>query len=144
MSIKNFNDLTEMHFSVLREIGNIGSGNAATALSQMLAQPVNMSTPEVGIVNYNEASEKLGGIETVMAGVVLMFKGDMSGLIMFILPGDVACTLVNVLMAADLKDCSEIDEMGFSAIQEVANVMSASFGNAIADMTGLFIDISPP
>ena len=73
-----------------------------------------------------------------------MFKGDMDGLIMFLLPGDVACVLVKMLTSADINDCSEIDEMGFSAIQEVANIMSASFVNAIADMTGLTIDISPP
>lgn len=144
MGIKSFSDLTEMHISVLSEIGNIGSGNATTALSQMLSQPVDMSTPEVGIANYNEAYEKLGGAETIMVGLVLMLSGDMSGMMMLLLPGDVACNLVNTLACTDFKDYTEIDEMGFSAISEIANIMSGSFVNAIADMTGMFIDISPP
>ena len=144
MGIKSFSDLTEMHISVLSEIGNIGSGNATTSLSDMLAQPVDMSTPEVGIANYNEAYEKLGGAETVMVGLVLTLSGDMSGMIMFLLPCEVACDLINMVAYTDFKDYTEIDEMGFSAVSEMANIMSGSFVNAIAGMTGMVIDISPP
>lgn len=144
MGIKSFSDLTEMHISVLSEIGNIGSGNATTALSQMIEQPIDMSTPEVGIANYNEAYEKLGGAETIMVGLVLMLSGDMSGMMMFLLPSDLACNLINIVAFTDFNDYTEIDEMGFSAISEMANIMSGSFVNAIADMTGMQIDISPP
>ena len=142
--IKSFSDLNETHISVLSEIGNIGSGNAATALSQMLSQPVSMSTPDVGIANYNEAYEKLGGPETVMVGLVLTLKGDMTGMIMFLLSETIACELINTLAFTDIQSSSEIDEMGLSALKEISNIMSASFVNAIADMTGMFIDISPP
>jgi chemotaxis protein CheC len=144
MAIESFSDLTDMHISVLNEIGNIGSGNAATALSTMLDRPVDMSTPEVGIASYDEAYEKLGGPESIMVGLVLTFTGDMSGMIMLLLPDDVACNLINMLTYTDIKDYSEIDEMGVSAIREVANIMAASFVNAIADMTSMAIDISPP
>lgn len=144
MGIKSFGDLTEMHISVLSEIGNIGSGNAATSLSQMLTQTVNMSTPEVGIANYNEAYEKLGGAETIMVGVVLTLSGDMRGMMMFLMPGDVACTMINMVTYTDIKDYTEIDEMGFSAISELANIMSGTFIRAITDMTGMYINISPP
>ncbi|MCL2056327.1 MAG: chemotaxis protein CheC [Oscillospiraceae bacterium] len=144
MAIESFSDLSEMHISVLSEIGNIGSGNATTSLSQMLSQPVEMSTPEVGIANYNEAYEKLGGAETVMVGLVLTLSGDMSGMLMFLLPCDVACNLINIVAFTDFKDYTEIDEMGFSAVSEMANIMSGAFVNAIGDMTGMTIDISPP
>jgi len=144
MSIQSFSDLNEMHISVLSEIGNIGSGNAATALSQMLAQPIELSTPEVGIANYNEAYEKLGGAETIMVGLVLTLAGDMNGMIMFLMPGEIACSLINMVAYTDIKDYTEIDELGFSAISELSNIMSASFVNAIADMSGMVIDISPP
>ncbi|MCL2068653.1 MAG: chemotaxis protein CheC [Oscillospiraceae bacterium] len=144
MGIRSFSDLSEMHVSVLSEIGNIGSGNASTALSSMLDRPVNMSTPEVGIANYNEAYEKLGGAETVMAGLVLTLSNDMSGMIMFLVPCEVACELINILMYTELEDYTEIDEMGFSAMSEIANIMAGAFVNAIADMTGMVIDISPP
>ncbi len=144
MGIHSISDLNEMHVSVLSEIGNIGCGNAATALAQMLDRPVDMSTPEVGITNYNEAYEKLGGPETVMVGLVLTLSGDMSGMLMFLLPGDTACEIINMMAYTELKDWTEIDEMGFSAISEMANILSASFANAIADMAMMTIDISPP
>jgi chemotaxis protein CheC len=144
LGIKSFNDLSELHISVLSEIGNIGSGNAATALAQMLAHTVDMSTPEVGIANYNEAYEKLGGTETIMVGVVLLLSLDMNGMIMFLLPGDTACTLTNMLAMTNYSDYTEIDELGFSAIREIANIMTGAFIRAIADMTKMVIDISTP
>ncbi len=144
MAIEAFSDLTEMHISVLGEIGNIGSGNAASSLALMLARPVDMTIPEVGLANYNEAYDRLGGPESIMVGLVLSLKGDMSGMIMLLMPEDVACGLINLVAYTDIKDCSEIDEMGFSAISELANIMSASFVNAIAEMTGMFIDITTP
>jgi chemotaxis protein CheC len=144
MKIKSFSDLSELHIGVLSEIGNIGSGNAATSLSGILNQPVNMSIPDVGIANYNEAYEKLGGVETVMVGLLLTFSGDISGMIMFLVPCDVACTLINIAMHKDYKDYKEIDEMGFSAISEISNIMSGAFVKAIADMAGMVINISTP
>jgi chemotaxis protein CheC len=144
MRIQSFDDLNEIHISVLSEIGNIGSGNAATSLSQMLMQPVDMSTPEVGIANYDEAYEKLGGAETIMVGVVLTLSVDMTGMIMFLIPGDVACEIINIVTAAELKHYNDIDEMGFSVISEISNIMSGAFTGAISQMTGMTIEISPP
>ena len=144
MSLRSFNDINDVHIDVLREIANIGSGSAATSLSDMLGQPVDIFIPEVGIAGYNEAYEKLGGPESVMVGVLLTFAGDLTGMIMFLLPVEFSCNLINLLMCTDIKNYEEIDETGFSAVCEVANIMSASLVRAITGMTGLFIDISPP
>lgn len=144
MSLSSFDELNEMHFDFLREVCNIGSGRTATALSQMLGKPVDIAIPNVGIEGYDEVYEILGGTESVMVGLLLMLSSDLSGMMMFLLPGEVACNLVNQLMMTDYKDYTEIDEMGFSAIGEMANIMSGSFVRAIAEMSGLTIDISPP
>lgn len=144
MALNSFEEINEMQLDVLREIGNIGSGNAAMSLSLMLKQPVDIAIPDVGISTYNDAYEKLGGAETVMVGILLTLSGDLHGMMMFLLPSEVACSLLNMLLFTDIKDYEEIDEMGFSAIGEMANIMSASFVQAIAEMTGLVIDISPP
>ena len=144
MSFKSFSQVNEMHIDVLREIANIGSGNAASSLSRMLGSTVGISIPAIGIEGFNEASEKLGGPETIMVGTLLFLTGGIEGLIMFLLPVDTACNLVNMLMSTDISDYSEIDEMGFSVINEISNIMSASFVTAISNMTGLTIDISPP
>ena len=144
MGFKSFNDINEMHIDVLKEIANIGSGNAASSLSRMLDHPVNIAIPFIGIKDFNEAYEALGGVESIMVGTLLLLSGDLQGMMIFLLPVEVACDLVNMLMYTEIKSYEEIDEIGFSAINEISNIMSASFVGAIADMSGLAIDISPP
>lgn len=58
MDIKNYSDLSSLEIDALREIGSIGTGNAATALSQMIGKPVRITLPEVRIMEYNEASNE--------------------------------------------------------------------------------------
>ena len=144
MGFKSFNDINEIHIDVLKEIANIGSGNAASSLSSMLDHPVNIAIPYIGIKGFNEAYDALGGAESIMVGTLLFLASDLQGMMMFLLPVEVACDLVNMLMYTDIKSYEEIDEIGFSAINEISNIMSASFVGAIADMSGLAIDISPP
>ena len=144
MSIRSFDDINEMHIDVLKEIANIGSGNAVSSLSRMLNHRVNVSIPYIGIKGFNEAAELLGGADAVMVGTLLMLMESLQGMMMFLLPIEVAIDLVNMLMYSDIKSYSEIDEIGFSAINEISNIMSASFVGAIAEMSGLLIDISPP
>jgi len=144
MGLNSFGDINEVHIDVLREIANIGSGNAASSLSRMLGAQVNISIPDIGIYGFNEAYEVLGGPETVMVGTLLMLSEGIEGMMMFLLPIEVVCDLVNMLMFTDIKSHDEIDEMGYSVIKEVSNIMSASFVTAIADMTDIPIDISPP
>ena len=144
MGIKSFNDINDMHIDVLKEIANIGSGNAASSLSRMLDHPVDIAIPYIGIQGFNEATAFLGGPEAVMVGTLLFLTEAIQGMMMFLLPVETACDLVNMLMYSDIKSYEEIDEVGFSAINEISNIMSASFVGAIADMSGLTIDISPP
>ena len=144
MALNSFSDINEVHIDVLREIANIGSGNAASSLSRMLGHQVNVSIPDIGILGFNEAFEALGGPETVMVGTLLMLSEGLDGMMMFLLPVEVVCDMVNMLMFTDIKSHDEIDEMGYSVINEVSNIMSASFVTAIADMTDIAIDISPP
>jgi len=144
MSFKSFDQINEIHIDVLREIANIGSGNAASSLSRMLGTPVDIAIPGIGIEGFNEAIEKLGGPEHIMVGTLLFISEGIDGMMMFLLPIETSCDLVNMLCMTDIKSHDEIDEMGFSAISEISNIMSASFITAIADMTGITIDISPP
>ena len=144
MALNSYNDINEMHIDVLREIANIGSGNAASSLSKMLGHKVDISIPGISIKGFNETFEALGGAEAVMVGALLMLSGSISGMMMFLLPIDITCDMVNMLMYTDIKSHEEIDEMGFSAISEVSNIMSASFVSAISTMTSMPIDISPP
>ena len=142
--MNNYDALNDLHFDVLREIGNIGSGNAASALSTMLDRPVDISVPVVRVLDYAEVTEELGGPEELMAGLLLSLKGDVTGMIMFLLHKSFAHMVINTLTGMELENVGELDEFSSSAISEVGNIMAASYVNAIASLTGLVIDISPP
>lgn len=144
MSLQNYEDLNDMHLDVLREIGNIGSGNAATSLSDMLSHPVYITVPKIRILEYTQVTQDLGGPETMIVGLLLQLSGDVTGMMMFLLHQGFAHMALNALLGEDIKSFQEIDEMGYSAIKEVSNIMAASYVNAISSMTGLTINISPP
>lgn len=116
-------------------IGNIGSGNAASAISSMLDRPINITVPTISILDYNEVVENLGGPEQLLVALMLYMSGDVNGMIMFLLHKDFAHMTLNTLMGSDLEDFSEIEEMETSAIKEVGNIMASSFINAIAELT---------
>jgi chemotaxis protein CheC len=136
--------INEIHLDVLQEIANIGSGNAASALSRMIGSTVDIHIPEIDIMGFNDAIEALGGPETIMVGTLLFLTEGINGMMMFLLPIEVVCDLVNMLMGTDIKEHEDIDEMGYSVINECSNIMSASFVTAVAEMTDMVIDISPP
>jgi chemotaxis protein CheC len=144
MRLNTFDELNDLHIDVLREIGNIGSGNAATALSSMLDRKVDISVPQVRILDYSTVTEELGGPEQILAGLLLSLSGDVTGMMMFLLHKDFAHMIINTLTGMDLDSVDDMDEFSTSAICEVGNIMAASYVNAIASLTGLMIDISPP
>ncbi|MFZ2538364.1 MAG: chemotaxis protein CheC [Oscillospiraceae bacterium] len=139
-----YNQMTDIHLDALREIGNIGSGNAATALSDMLMCKIDINVPVVKILEYNEVVEALGGPETMLLGVLLSLSGDVNGMMMFLQEKDFVHMTLNSLLQQSFSDFNEIDEMGYSAMQEVANIMASSYVNAVGIMTGLNIYTSVP
>ena len=147
MPLNNYNDLNDMHIDALREIGNIGSGNAASSLAMMLAVQVDISVPTVRILDYEQVMDELGGPEQMIVGLLLCLDGDVNGMIMFLLHQEFANKLLESLLGEDPPDVGAegaIDEMAYSALQEVANIMAASYVNAIASLTDLNINISVP
>ena len=143
----NYSKLNDMHIDALREIGNIGSGNAASSLAMMLAVQVDISVPTVRILEYEQVMEELGGPEQMIVGLLLCLDGDVNGMIMFLLHQEFANKLLESLLGEDPPDVGAegaIDEMAYSALQEVANIMAASYVNAIASLTDLNINISVP
>ena len=143
MAFENY-ELNEMQFDALKEIGNIGSGHAASALSSMLDRPIDMNVPQINILDYTEVVENLGGPENVLAGILMSLTGDVSGMIMFLIHKPFVKILLSNLLGMDIEDNFDLDEMSQSAIKEVGNIIAASYVNAIAELTGLAIEISPP
>ena len=145
MPFETFDKLNDMHIDALREIGNIGSGNAASALSTMLCCPVNISVPTVQVLDYNDAVEQMGGPEQMIVGSLISLEGDVQGMILFLLQKNFSSMMIKTLLCAEeAPEMESIDEMGYSVIQEVANIMAASYLNAIGTLTGLTIGMSTP
>ncbi len=138
-------EMNEMYMDVLKEIGNIGAGNAMTAISSMLSMKVDMKVPKV---EWLEVS-KLGGAicpedETVV-GIFLELSGDISGSMMFMMRMPPAQYLVSKLMMREEVDYNrEFDEMDLSALKEVGNIIAGSYLSALSKMTNLVIAPSIP
>lgn len=144
MAIQRIDDLSSMHLDVLKEIGNIGSGNAATSLADMLNIMVDITVPNVKLLEFNDAVEFLGGPENIVIGMLVRLSGDISGMMLYVIQEAFAANLARSILGKDNFSIMELDEMDSSLISEVGNIMSASYVNAIASLSGMFIDISVP
>ena len=118
MTIKNYDELTSLQLDTLRELGSIGSGNAATALSQMLSREVRITMPEVRIMGYNEAIEWIGGPEEITAGVLVKMGGQMNGIML------------------------SVQQLDF--VNLVGNIMISTFINALSGLADIKIDLTVP
>lgn len=127
---------------VLKEIGNIGAGNAATSLANMINKKVDMRVPKVNVLDFKEVPEMLGGEEEPVSGIFFKLDGDMDGTIMFVLALGSAKRLVNLMMPGIMGD--EFDEMSLSALQEVGNILSGSYISSLSGLTGLKVNMSVP
>ena len=136
--------VSETYLDVLKEIGNIGAGNAMTALSQMLNCKVDMKVPQVKLLDFNEVGAMMGGEEQVMVGVFLGVEGDITGSMMFLMKLDSAHYLVNKLMGRPADYAEDFDEMDMSALKEIGNIIAGSYLNALSAMTQLTIAPSVP
>ncbi len=138
MSELNFDEMSQEYFDILRELGNIGAGNATTALAQMLQCKVDMSVPKVGLLEFKEVGAAMGGEEQIMAGIYLGVEGDITGSIMFLLEKNSARFLVSKLMGMEMEG-DEFSEMEFSALKEVGNIITGAYLNSLSSLTNLKI-----
>lgn len=137
-------EVNEMYFDVLKEIGNIGAGNATTALAQMLGDKVDMSVPTVSLLDFKDVGTFIGGEEQVMVGIFLGVEGDVTGSIMFLLEQKSAKHMVRKLMMGMETPEEGFSEMELSALNEVGNIITGAYLNALSGLTNLSIYPTPP
>ncbi len=140
----DLDNMDNIYFDVLKELGNIGAGNATTSLSQMLQIKVDMKVPKVELLNFHEVGEAMGGEELVMAGIYLLVEGDITGSMMFLLQKKSAGVLVSRLMGMPVSDEDNFSEMEISALKEIGNIITGSYLNALSSLTNLKIFPSIP
>ncbi|RFU61549.1 chemotaxis protein CheC [Peribacillus glennii] len=135
-----------IHLDILREIGNIGAGNAATALSTLLNKKIDMKVPNVRILSFDDMMDLAGGPETVVASVFLRIEGDAPGSMFFILPLPQATYFIHQMTEESefSFDKPPFSEIAMSALQELGNILAGSYLSALSDFTRLNLYPSVP
>ncbi len=137
--------MDNMQFDVLREIGNIGAGNATTALSQMLSAKVDMKVPKIELLEFQELAELIGGAENIVVGILLTLQDDIDGMMMFLLEKTSAKNIVRMLMGGYGENgAEEFSEMELSAMQEIGNIIAGAYLSSLSTLTNLTITSSVP
>ena len=144
MEDMSLEQMTENYYDVLKELGNIGAGNAMTALSQMLQCKVDMKVPQVKLLDFSVVGELMGGEEQIMVGVFLGVEGDITGSMMFMVEEDAGRRLIQKMTMGMLPQGAEFEEMGLSAMQEVGNIITGAYLNSLSTLTNLKIFPTPP
>lgn len=145
MSKINMESMDSMHYDLLKELGNIGAGNATTALAQMLNKKLDMQVPRVDLVGFDKLPSAICGEEELVVGIYLMLSEDIDGSMMFLMPEESAHSLVDQLMGREPQEEHEpFSDMDFSALQEIGNIITGSYLSALSTLTKLTIGASVP
>jgi chemotaxis protein CheC len=126
------NTINEFYRDALRELGNIGAGNAATALSQLVGRTISMSVPEVMIIPVEKVPEQVGGSEEIVAGIYLEVFGDLPSKILVTFPHNNLIQLTDMLLGQTLGSSALMSEMKLSALKELGTILSGAYLNALA------------
>lgn len=139
-----FYHLPELQMDVLKEVGNIGAGHAATALSQLMDKPVDMQVPRVNFLPFEEVVEIVGGAEKIVVAVYLRVVGEAPGNLFFILPQSSAKRLLKTMVGLKVTDDEIYSEMELSALNEIGNILAGSYLSSLADFTRLNLTPTVP
>lgn len=143
----NVANLSNLQLDLLKEMGNIGAGHAATAMSQLINKKVDMQVPSVKVVPFDEMMEMIGGPEQPIVASLFRITGDIHGTVYFILSKDEAELLINhMLKAQDISLFYDngLNDISISALQEVGNILTGSYLTALADFLNINLQPSIP
>ena len=139
-----FDNMDSMHLDLLKELGNIGVGNATTALSQMINKKIDMGIPIVNVLEFKELAQVIGGEENPIVGILFGVEGDVQGMMMFVLEQSSAHNLVNLLMGKDINRFEDFDEMDMSALNEIGNIIAGAYLSSLSSLTNMRITATVP
>jgi chemotaxis protein CheC len=129
---------------IIREVGNIGAGNAMTALASMIDDKIDMQVPQVGIVPLSHFTEVAGGPDTIAACIYMPVTGDAPGHVAFMLPTESAFRLADRVLFRAPGETQELGELECSALMEIGNIVASSYLVALCELTQLQLFSSPP
>lgn len=144
MKIRSLEELNALHVDVLAEIGNIGSGNAATALATMLNKVVKIEIPNIVLLDYDKVAEILGGADQTAISMSVELEGDLEGLMLHIVSPEFASSMINTFYKKEINGLEDINDMDLSVMQEMSNITTAAYVNSVSTLMDGFINICPP
>ncbi len=144
MSINKYEEMNEMELDIIKEIGSIGNGNAATALSSLLSAEVKMPLPKVEILEFNEALGHLGNPEDVVAAILVEMSGEIQGIMLFILSKEFSDEIIFRVTGQPEVDFLNMQEIETSVLTEIGNIMISSYINALSSLTNVNVTLSVP
>lgn len=133
-----------VRFDILREVGNIGAGNATTALAQLINSKIDMTVPKVDLLTFSELSDVVGSAEKLVVGILVNLSGDIDGMMMFMLDYTAAHYLVNCIIGKEKENMEAFTEMDFSALKEIGNIIAGAYLSALSTLMNLKIKESIP
>lgn len=141
MTLEVVNDI---YLDVLKEIGNIGAGNATTAIANMMGIKIEMNVPSIKLLEVSKLGTAIGPEDDTIVGIFLEVRHDIDGSMMFLLDIPSARYLVNKLLMTETPEDQPFGEMELSALKEVGNIIAGSYLSALSSMTNLVIVPSVP
>lgn len=144
MAIHSYEDMNAMELDIIREIGSIGTGSAATALSSFLNRTIRMTIPEVSVLDLKDAIKKIGTPEEGIAAVLVRMSGEVNGIMLFLLKLDFINEVLEHILERKIADYLELGEMEISALTEIGNIMISTYINALSSLAGVDISLSVP
>ena len=142
--MKNYEDLNGLELDTIREIGSIGTGNAATALSSMLGCEVRIEMPEVRIMGYNEAINWIGGPEIITAGVLVHMSGELNGIMLSVQQMEFVNLVLERIVGHTVENYEQLNDLDRSALVEVGNIMISTFINALSGLAEITTRLTVP
>lgn len=139
-----YDNLNDVQLDVMREIGNIGAGNACTALSMLLGTMVDMSVPDIHLISYDTATECLNPNGEEVLGICVDVTDDLDGVMINIVTKTFAERIINTFYPKSLENMHTLDEMDSSVLNEMANITSGAYANSLASLTGMLVNIGTP
>lgn len=134
--MNNVLNITKDQLDALKEVGNIGSGNAATALAQFLNRKIDMTVPNASIMDLNEIPNLVGGANKPILGIFLKIMGEISGRFLLLIPETTAIKMLKTLIpGCEIKTLVKIGELESSCMREIGNILAGAFLNALSALT---------
>ena len=144
MKIRKYEDMNLQELDVMKEISSIGTSHVATALSKFLQKEIRITLPQVNVLGYEDAVNRIGDIEEIVAATLVKMSGDVDGLMLFLFNMDFANTVLAKLLNKHYTAFEEMDGLAYSALEEVGNIIICSYINAFAQLVGMDISLSVP